>query len=53
MKKGYTSPKLTVHGSVEQMTKVLGPDSASDVLIFNGETLTTDSLSDDLEINIS
>lgn len=45
MKKGYTSPQLTVHGSVEQLTQVVGQQSTQDVLIFNGETIGTDSQS--------
>lgn len=45
MKKEYTSPQLTVHGSVEQLTQVVGAQATQDVLIFNGETLGTDTQS--------
>ncbi|MEM9005877.1 MAG: lasso peptide [Cyanobacteria bacterium P01_F01_bin.86] len=50
MKKGYTSPKLTVHGSVEQLTQILGAGDSSDVLIFNGEVLGTDSQSKSFDL---
>ncbi|MEM8808779.1 MAG: lasso peptide [Cyanobacteria bacterium P01_G01_bin.38] len=42
MKKSYISPKLSVHGSVEQLTQVIGTDATADVLIISGEVLDTD-----------
>ncbi|NER80532.1 MAG: lasso peptide [Leptolyngbya sp. SIO1D8] len=45
MKNGYISPQLIVHGSVEKMTQIVGAQHTGDVLIFNGETLATDSQS--------
>jgi hypothetical protein len=34
MKEAYTQPRLTVHGTIEQMTQLFGPSSASDSLII-------------------
>jgi hypothetical protein len=34
MKNKYETPKLIVHGTVEQMTQLLGSMSASDAIIW-------------------
>jgi hypothetical protein len=34
MKKSYESPKLIVHGTLEEMTHALGSASASDLIIW-------------------
>jgi hypothetical protein len=36
--KNYSTPNLTVHGSVESMTQVLGVTDKNDFLFFNGGT---------------
>ncbi|HEY9621778.1 MAG TPA: lasso peptide [Crinalium sp.] len=49
MKKVYTAPQLTVHGSVEDLTQVIGRSSAQDFFIFAGQTVNvgfTDGSSD-------
>ncbi|NER80533.1 MAG: lasso peptide [Leptolyngbya sp. SIO1D8] len=50
MKKGYTSPEITVHGSVEKMTQIVGEQGNQDVLIFNGDLLATDSQSQSFDL---
>ncbi|MEM9907777.1 MAG: lasso peptide [Cyanobacteria bacterium P01_D01_bin.44] len=50
MKKTYTSPQLTVHGSVEQLTQITGAERTSDVLAFNGTTLLSDNDSQDIDL---
>lgn len=35
-KKSYAKPQLTVHGTVAEITKVLGDSNASDTLIIGG-----------------
>ncbi|NET30805.1 MAG: lasso peptide [Cyanothece sp. SIO1E1] len=47
MKKIYSAPKMTVHGTMEKLTQVLGPDATEDTLSFDGEVLGTsdDSIS--------
>lgn len=35
-KKSYARPHLTVHGTVAEITKVLGESNASDTLIIGG-----------------
>ncbi|EGJ30303.1 MULTISPECIES: lasso peptide [Moorena] len=37
MVKTYTTPEMIVHGSIEELTEINGPDRISDVLIFNGD----------------
>jgi len=34
MKQPYETPKLTVHGTVEQMTQLIGSANASDSIIW-------------------
>ena len=52
MKKTYVSPQMTVHGSVEQLTQVVGSNSPRDVLVFNGQSISSDTLSQDINIDI-
>jgi hypothetical protein len=54
MKQVYTAPQLTVHGSVEELTQVIGRSSAEDFFIFAGSTVDvgfTDG-SSDLELGV-
>ena len=37
MKKTYETPKLVVHGTVENLTNVLGASSATDTLFIAGQ----------------
>jgi hypothetical protein len=39
MKKVYTAPQLTVHGSVEELTQVIGRSSAQDFFILAGNNV--------------
>ncbi len=39
MKKAYNAPKLTIHGSVEEITQAFGQTSTSDTIFFNGQPL--------------
>lgn len=39
MKKAYNAPKLTIHGSVEEITQAFGQTSTSDTVFFNGQPL--------------
>jgi hypothetical protein len=39
MKKVYTAPQLTVHGSVEELTQMIGRSTAQDFFIFAGSTV--------------
>jgi hypothetical protein len=34
MKQAYETPKLITHGTVEQMTQLIGSQSASDAIIW-------------------
>ena len=34
MKQAYEKPQLTVHGTIEHMTQILGDNNASDSLII-------------------
>jgi hypothetical protein len=34
MKQSYDSPKLIIHGTVEEMTQALGSSDANDVIIW-------------------
>lgn len=36
MKKIYSRPELTIHGSIETLTQVTGTATTKDVLFFNG-----------------
>jgi hypothetical protein len=56
MKQVYTAPQLTVHGSVEELTQVIGRSTAEDFVFFAGSTVDavpgfTDG-SSDLEIGV-
>ena len=37
MKLAYTSPKMTVHGKVEELTQITGNDRTKDILSISGE----------------
>ena len=37
MKKTYDTPKLTTHGTVEELTKAEGISSAQDAILFGGQ----------------
>lgn len=52
MRKNYIAPQVKVHGSVEELTQVVGNNATQDVLIFNGEVSSEDNQSQDLDINI-
>ena len=38
MKQTYETPKLSIHGTVEQMTQMMGSSSASDAIIWGNLT---------------
>lgn len=40
MKATYTSPKLTVHGNVADITQVLGPTERRDFTFLNGNPIS-------------
>ena len=40
MKRKYQSPKLTVHGSIETLTKATGSTPTADGVFVNGEPLS-------------
>lgn len=50
MKKAYKAPKLIDHGTVGNMTQVLGPDSDGDTLVFNGVLLGESDDSQDVNL---
>ncbi|NEO81214.1 lasso peptide [Moorena sp. SIO4G3] len=37
MEKSYATPEMIVHGTIEQLTQIIGHDRMADVLIFNGD----------------
>ncbi|WP_424099919.1 lasso peptide [Moorena producens] len=47
MQKTYTTPEMIVHGSIEELTEISGPDRIADVLIFNGDLANPGATSDD------
>ncbi|EGJ30305.1 MULTISPECIES: lasso peptide [Moorena] len=47
MLKTYTTPEMIVHGSIEELTEINGPDRIADVLIFNGDLANPAAESDD------
>ncbi|NEO38951.1 MAG: lasso peptide [Moorea sp. SIOASIH] len=47
MLKSYTTPEMIVHGSIEELTEISGPDRMADVLIFNGDLNNPQAQSDD------
>ena len=47
MLKSYTTPEMIVHGSIEELTEISGPDRMADVLIFNGDLNNPQASSDD------
>lgn len=48
MKRSYESPRMKVHGKLEQITQVSGENATSDTLFFNGRPtgITSDDSSD-------
>lgn len=51
MKLAYTSPKLTVHGGVEELTQYVGRDLSGDTLFFaDGSVADTNNDSRDLTL---
>lgn len=36
MKKTYTTPKLIIHGTVDEITQAFGPASVQDTIFFGG-----------------
>ena len=42
MKKAYTSPKLMVHGDVQEITQAFGPSTAGDVVFIGGSNVPSD-----------
>ena len=50
MKKKYTKPTLTTHGTVESITQILGNKSDKDFLFFNGNVVATDD--DSVDFNL-
>jgi hypothetical protein len=44
MKKAYNAPKLTIYGSVEEITQAVGQSSASDTIFFNGQPIQIQGL---------
>jgi hypothetical protein len=41
MKKTYEKPKITVLGTIEEITQAFGSSSAADVIYFGGQPLPT------------
>ena len=39
MLKTYTTPEMIVHGSIEELTEINGPEAVSDVLIVGGQVI--------------
>ncbi|NEO91599.1 MAG: hypothetical protein F6K56_15695 [Moorea sp. SIO3G5] len=39
MLKTYTTPEMIVHGTIEELTEINGPDHISDVLIVGGQVI--------------
>ncbi|NEO91596.1 MAG: lasso peptide [Moorea sp. SIO3G5] len=37
MDNSYATPKMIVHGTIEELTQIIGPQAIADVLIFNGD----------------
>ncbi|NEO71944.1 lasso peptide [Moorena sp. SIO3H5] len=46
MEKSYATPEMIVHGTIEQLTQIAGPDGSLDVLIFNGDVANPQAISD-------
>ncbi|AOY82347.1 hypothetical protein BJP36_23010 [Moorena producens JHB] len=46
MEKSYATPEMIVHGTIEQLTEISGPDRIADVLIFNGDLANPQATSD-------
>ena len=42
MKKVYSSPKLMVHGDVQEITQSFGPSPVGDVVFVGGSNVPTD-----------
>ncbi|PSO63439.1 MAG: putative RiPP precursor [Cyanobacteria bacterium QH_2_48_84] len=43
MKKPYKTPKLTIHGNIENLTQMLGEASAQDALVWAGDPIARSS----------
>ncbi|MEA5507535.1 lasso peptide [Halotia wernerae UHCC 0503] len=41
MKKQYSTPTLTTHGNVEEITQLFGSSKSTDFLFFNGANVTS------------
>ncbi len=41
MKKQYTSPKLSIHGNVKEITQAIGRSPAKDTIFFGGNPIIT------------
>ncbi|WP_424099921.1 hypothetical protein [Moorena producens] len=46
MDNSYATPKIIVHGTIEQLTQLGGPDRPLDVLIFSGDLNNPQATSD-------
>ncbi len=46
MEKTYATPEMIVHGSIEELTEINGPDRIADVLIFNGDVANPQATSE-------
>ncbi|NEO01523.1 MAG: hypothetical protein F6K50_40880 [Moorea sp. SIO3I7] len=46
MEKSYATPERMLHGTIEQLTQITGPDGSFDVLIFNGDLANPQATSD-------
>ncbi|AOY82348.1 lasso peptide [Moorena producens JHB] len=46
MEKSYATPEMIVHGTIEQLTQIIGPERIADVLIFNGDLANPQATSD-------
>ncbi len=40
MKSAYSTPKLTAHGDIAEITQILGSSSRKDFLFFNGNSIS-------------
>ena len=50
MKEKYETPKVIVHGAIEEMTQALGSASASDAIIFGSFAFPINTGSRDIVI---
>ena len=42
MKKEYKAPTLTIHGTIEEVTKAFGVNTASDTIFYNNRAFPGD-----------